>query len=121
MKKILRLTEQDLNHIINEVINSLSNNNETVYGRVHYYDAKGRQYRLNRLAQDLRNMGINVIGTDFEDDYDGYVEVDVNLEQAKMLEKKYGSKFYICGRGCNVEERFANGLKIRRMVYPHLQ
>lgn len=90
--------------------------NEKVYGYVHYYDVKGRQYRLDYLAQELRNMGIDVEGTGFNDDYDGYVEVRVNLEQAKILDKKYGSKFNMIGKGNSVEEEFMDALRIENMV-----
>ena len=89
---------------------------ERVYAEVHYYDCKGRQYRLNYLADDLRIMGIDVQGTGFNNDYDGYVEVIVTLEQAITLDKKYGSKFYIIGRGNTIEEIFADALRIDRMV-----
>lgn len=119
-KKLIRLTEQDLNRIINESIKTVLkeeyDNEETVDGYVHYYDAKGRQYRLDYLAQELRNMGINVEGTGFNDDYDGYVEVRVNLEQAKILDKKYGSKFNMIGKGNSIEEIFIDALRIEKMV-----
>lgn len=89
---------------------------ERVYAEVHYYDCKGRQYRLNYLADDLRIMGIDVQGTGFNDDYDGYVEVLVTLEQAITLDEKYGNKFNIIGRGNTIEEIFADALRIDRMV-----
>jgi len=89
---------------------------EKVYAEVHYYDCKGRQYRLNYLADELRGIGIDVQGTGFNDDYDGFVECQVTLEQAINLDKKYGSKFYIIGRGRTIEEIFADSLKIERMV-----
>ena len=89
---------------------------EIVWAEVHYHDAKGRQYRLNRLADELRNMGIKVNGNGFNDDYDGYVDVDVNLKQAKMLDEKYGSKFYICGKGKTIEEIFADAVRIDKLV-----
>ena len=89
---------------------------ETIWAEVHYHDAKGRQYRLNRLADELRFMGIKVNGTSFNDDYDGYVDVEVNLGQAKMLDEKYGSKFYICGKGRTIEEIFADAVRIDKLV-----
>ena len=89
---------------------------EIVWAEVHYHDAKGRQYRLNRLADELRGMGIKVNGNGFNDDYDGYVDVDVNLKQAKMLDEKYGSKFYICGKGKTIEEIFADAVRIDKLV-----
>ncbi len=118
-KKIIRLTESDLHRLIKESIKIVLKeeyDNEKVDGYVHYYDAKGRQYRLNYLAQELRNMGIDVEGTGFNDDYDGYVEVRVNLEQAKILDKKYGSKFNMIGKGNSVEEEFMDALRIENMV-----
>lgn len=89
---------------------------ERVYAEVHYYDCKSRQYRLNYLADDLRIMGIDVQGTGFNDDYDGYVEVLVTLEQAIELDKKYKSKFNMIGRGNTIEEIFTDALRIDRMV-----
>ena len=89
---------------------------EKVYAEVHYYDCKGRQYRLNYLADELRIMGIDVQGTGFNDDYDGYVEVLVTLEQAIELDKKYKSKFNMIGRGNTIEEIFTDALRIDRMV-----
>jgi hypothetical protein len=118
-KKIIRLTESDLHRLIKESVKIVLKeeyDNEKVDGYVHYYDAKGRQYRLNYLAQELRNMGIDVEGTGFNDDYDGYVEVRVNLEQAKILDKKYGSKFNMIGKGNSVEEEFMDALRIENMV-----
>lgn len=87
----------------------------TIWAEVHYHDAKGRQYRLNRLADELRSMGINVLGTDFNSDYDGFVVVEVNLEQAKILDKKYGTKFYMCGKGATTEEAFADAVRISKI------
>ena len=120
-KKIIKLTESDLHRLIKESIKIVLReeyDNEKVDGYVHYYDAKGRQYRLDYLAQELRNMGIDVEGTGFndEDEYDGYVEVKVNLEQAKILHKKYGSKFNMIGKGNSVEEEFTDALRIEKMV-----
>ena len=119
--KRVKISENKLRKIIKESIEkvlteSQKDNEETVMGEVHYYDAKGRQYRLNYLADELRNMGIKVTGTGFNDDYDGYVEVEVNLEQAKMLDKKYGSKFNMIGRGKTVEEIFADALRVDKMA-----
>ena len=87
----------------------------TIFGVVHYFDAKGRQYRLNRLADELRSIGIKVIGTGFESDYDGYVEVEIDLEQTRILDKKYGTKFYICGRGNTIEEMFSDAVRINKI------
>lgn len=118
-KKLIRLTEQDLHRIVKESVKIVLREeygDEKVDGYVHYYDAKGRQYRLDYLAQELRNMGIDVEGTGFNDDYDGYVEVKVNLEQAKILRKKYGSKFNVIGKGNSVEEEFMDALRIEKMV-----
>lgn len=89
---------------------------EIIWAEVHYHDAKGRQYRLNRLADELRGMGIKVNGSGFNDDYDGYLDVEVNLKQAKMLDEKYGSKFYICGKGKTIEEIFADAVRIDKLV-----
>lgn len=89
---------------------------EKVYAEVHYYDCKGRQYRLNYLADELRRMGIEVNGTGFNGDYDGYVDVLVTKEQAIELDKKYKSKFNMIGRGNTIEEIFDDALRIDRMV-----
>lgn len=89
---------------------------EKVYGEVHYYDCKGRQYRLNYLADELRGIGIEVNGTGFNDDYDGYVEVLVTKEQAVILDNKYKSKFCMIGRGKTIEEIFDDALRIDKMV-----
>lgn len=88
---------------------------DTIWASVHYFDAKGRQYRLDSLAQELRGMGINVLSSGFESDYDGYVEVEIDLEQAKMLDKKYNSKLYIIGKGDTIESQFADALRIEKM------
>ena len=120
-KDIIRLTESDLRKVVMRTVHMILEDSgrlsRKVYGEVHYYDAKGRQYRLDYLAQDLRNMGIKVTGTGFNDDYDGYVEVEVNLEQAKMLDNKFGSKFDLFGRGSSIEEQFANALKSYDLYY----
>ena len=120
MKQVVRLTESDLHRIIKESVRRILreefSEEDIVPGYVHYYDAKGRQYRLDYLAQDLRNMGINVVGTGFNDDYDGYVEVEVNFEQAKMLDRKYGSKFNLIGRGNSIEEMFSDAVRVDRMA-----
>ncbi len=71
---------------------------------------------MNYLADELRGMGIKINGSGFNDDYDGYVDVEVNLEQAKLLSKKYGSKFYICGKGKTIEEMFADAVRIDKML-----
>ena len=89
---------------------------EKVYGEVHYYDCKGRQYRLDYLADDLRGMGIEVNGTGCNDDYDGYVEVLVTREQAVILDKKYHNDFNMIGRGKTIDEIFNDALRIDRMV-----
>ena len=52
---------------------------EKVFGEVHYYDCKGRQYRLDNLRNEIVSMDIEVTRTAFNDDYDGYVEVMVTL------------------------------------------
>lgn len=90
--------------------------NQTIWAEVHYHDAKGRQYRLNHLADKLQNMGIKVNGTGFNDDYDGYVNVEINLQQAKILDQLYDSKLYICGKGNTIEEIFADAIRINNMV-----
>lgn len=120
-KDIIRLTESDLREAVMQTVRAILEDSgrlsRKVYGEVHYYDAKGNQYRLDCLAQDLRNMGVKVTGTGFNDDYDGYIEVEVNLEQAKMLDDKFGSKFDLFGRGSSVEERYANALKSYDLFY----
>lgn len=87
-----------------------------IWAEVHYHDAKGRQYRLEHLADELENMGIEVNGTGFNDDYDGYVDVSVSLEQAKKLYEKYPARLYICGRGSTIEEKFADAFRIQEMT-----
>lgn len=89
---------------------------EKVYAEVHYHDAKGRQYRLDRLADELKSNGIEVTGSDFNDDYDGYVEVEITKLQAVELDKKYGSKLYIIGKGNTIEEIFDDALRIEKLV-----
>ena len=89
---------------------------EKVFADVHYYDCKGRQYRLNYLADELRGIGIEVNGTGFNDDYDGYVEVLVTKEQAVILDNKYKSKFAMIGNGNTIEEIFDDALRIDKMV-----
>ena len=89
---------------------------EKVFGEVHYYDCKGRQYHLDNLRNEIASMGIEVTRTAFNDDYDGYVEVMVTLEQAIELNKKY-KRFYLpIGRGNTIEEQFNDALRIERMV-----
>jgi len=61
-------------------------------------------------------MGIEVNGTSFNDDYDGYVEVMVTLEQAIELSKKYKRFVLPIGRGNTLEEQFNDSLRIDRMV-----
>jgi len=87
-----------------------------VFGEVHYYDCKGRQYRLDRLRSEIEQMGIEVNGTSFNDDYDGYVEVMVTLEQAVELSKKYKRFVLPIGKGNTIEEKFNDALRIERMV-----
>ena len=88
---------------------------EKVFGEIHYYDCKGRQYRLDNLRNEIASMGIEVTHTAFNDDYDAYVEVMVTLEQAIELNKKY-KRFYLpIGRGNTIEEQFNDALRIERM------
>ena len=89
---------------------------EKVLGEVHYYDCKGRQYRLDNLRNEVEQMGIEVNGTSFNDDYDGYVEVMVTLEQAIELSKKYKRFVLPIGKGNTIEEQFNDALRIERMV-----
>ena len=89
---------------------------EKVFGEVHYYDCKGRQYRLDHLRNEIEQMGIEVNGTSFNDDYDGYVEVMVTLEQAIELNKKYKRFVLPIGKGNTIEEQFNDALRIERMV-----
>lgn len=89
---------------------------EKVFGEVHYYDCKGRQYRLDHLRSEIEQMGIEVNGTSFNDDYDGYVEVMVTLEQAVELSKKYKRFVLPIGKGNTIEEQFNDSLRIDRMV-----
>lgn len=88
---------------------------EKVYAEVHYYDCKGRQYRLDRLSDELRDLGIEVLGSHFNDDYDGCVDVRVTLEQAIELDKKY-KHFNIIGRGKTIEETFNDALRVEKFV-----
>lgn len=92
-----------------------NSNEETIWACVHYFDAKGRQYKLDGLAEELRNIGIKTLRSGFESDYDGYVEVEITLEQARALDEKYGSKLYIIGNGSTIEEQFADALRIEKM------
>lgn len=64
---------------------------------VHYYDCKGRQYRLDNLAQSLRSMGIEVNRTGFESDYDGYVECMVTKPQFVTLHRKWANRLHAIG------------------------
>jgi len=89
---------------------------EKVFGEVHYYDCKGRQYRLDYLRNEIEQMGIEVTRTAFNDDYDGYVEVMVTLEQAIELNKKYKRFVLPIGRGNTIEEQFNDALRIERQV-----
>jgi hypothetical protein len=89
---------------------------EKVFGEVHYYDCKGRQYRLDHLHNEIEQMDIEVNGTSFNDDYDGYVEVMVTLEQAIELSKKYKRFVLPIGKGNTIEEQFNDALRIERMV-----
>jgi hypothetical protein len=89
---------------------------EKVFGEVHYYDCKGRQYRLDHLRNEIEQMDIEVNGTSFNDDYDGYVEVMVTLEQAIELSKKYKRFVLPIGKGNTIEEQFNDALRIERMV-----
>lgn len=89
---------------------------EKVFGEVHYYDCKGRRYRLDHLRSEIEQMGIEVNGTSFNDDYDGYVEVMVTLEQAVELSKKYKRFVLPIGKGNTIEEQFNDALRIEKMV-----
>lgn len=89
---------------------------EKVFGEVHYYDCKGRQYRLDHLRNEIEQMGIEVNGTSFNDDYDGYVEVMVTLEQAIELSKKYKRFILPIGRGNTIEKQFNDALRIEKMM-----
>lgn len=94
---------------------------DVVLARVHRFDCKGRQYVLDRLAEDLRDRGITVTGTDFDDEhgYDGFVDVKVTLDEAIALDKEYGTKFYIYGggRSGDVLTRFNEALKTESSIY----
>lgn len=89
---------------------------EKVLGEVHYYDCKGRQYRLDNLRNEIASMGIEINGTYFNSDYDGYIDVKVTLEQAVELSKKYKRFVLPIGRGNTIEEQFNDALRIERMV-----
>lgn len=89
---------------------------EKVFGEVHYYDCKGRQYKLDYLRNKIEKMGIEVTRTAFNDDYDGYVEVMVTLEQARLLKKKFPHFCLPIGKGDTLKEQFNDALRIERMV-----
>lgn len=110
-EQIMRSVSKEVKRILNE------NTEDTVLAEVHLYDCKGRQFELNYLRMDLNKMGIETTGTGFNDDYDGFVDVKITFEQAKLLDQQYGNKLYIIGegRGRTIEERFNNALRINKM------
>ena len=87
-----------------------------VFGEVHYHDCKGRQYRLDYLRNEIEGMSIEVNRTAFNDDYDGYVEVMVTLEQAIELSKKYPKFCLPIGRGNTIEEQFNDAVRIEKLI-----
>lgn len=128
-KNIIRLTETQLHSVIRESIkktfvsclfeNFGNDAEEKVMAEVHCYDAKGRRYRLEQLADELKKMNIEVNGVGFDGDYDGYVDIKVNREQAKMLDtSKYRRRFNIVagGEGTTIDEQFDNAIAIDRML-----
>lgn len=88
---------------------------DKVFGDIHYYDCKGRQYKLDYLSNEIKQMGVEVTRTGFNDDYDGYVEVRVTLEEAIMLSNKY-KHFGLIGNGKTIEEQFKDALRIEKMI-----
>ena len=87
-----------------------------VFGEVHYHDCKGRQYRLDYLRNEIEQMGLEVTRTAFNDDYDGYVEVKVTLDEAINLSKKYKHFCLPIGRGKTIEEQFNDAIRIEKLI-----
>lgn len=88
---------------------------QKVYGDIHVYDYKGKYWLLDRIAQEVATMGIEVVTCGQNDEDDGFVTVYVSREQAKELDKKY-KHFNICyGRGKTIDEIFDDALRVEKI------
>lgn len=98
---------------------AVSEQEEKVGGSIYYYDAKRRWYRLDQIASELKGLGIEVGRTGFNSDEEGYVNVEVTREQARMISaSKFGRYFMLWGTSQtgSIDEQFDEALETEKLV-----